>query len=110
MNDSFCLKVYLENTTGSYDEYKIAVRPTDTVIDLKNKVQELSGVNSENQLIFHDGRFFQDKETLGTYKLTPTIPITISVNVSLDTDYFGDSSDKTNDANNSGDFCGCSLV
>lgn len=61
------IKVKLLN--GQYKE--IEVEPTDKVIDLKQKLEELQGIPPEQQRLIFSGRQLLDDNTLAFHKVGP---------------------------------------
>lgn len=55
---------------SSHDQkYTVSLPPTTPVIELKNKLAEMSEVPADRQRLIYSGRVMKDEETLATYKI-----------------------------------------
>ena len=70
--------VYIKTMSGK--TIMLMVTPSDTIMQLKKKIQDKEGVGTSEQRILYSGKQLEDERTLGDYnirKMEPFIYLTI---------------------------------
>lgn len=59
----------LKVLTLSGSEHEVDMEPTDTVLDIKEKLEQLEGISVQQQRLVYQGKKLDDDRTLDSYKL-----------------------------------------
>ena len=60
----------LKILTSSGSEHEVDTEPTDTILDVKEKLERLEGISVQQQRLVYQGKKLDDDRTLDSYRST----------------------------------------